>query len=115
MTSTTTKDLDWRDVLREAASIVEEGWCQGALHLNKDGEECYREDAVQSCATGAIQRALDHLADGIGPGAVHIVVYRLQKILLGRLQINTNIPKWNDHPDRTAAEVAETMRQAAKS
>ena len=104
---------DWQNVLREAASIVEEGWCQGALHLNKDGVECYREDAVQSCATGALHRASDQLSDET---YAYDALYKLQRYLRSSPGMGEwiTIALWNDHPDRTATEVAETMRQTAK-
>ena len=55
---TTTTKHDWRDVLLEAASIVEEGWSpRGSLHRNKEGEECCSKVAVRSCAEGAIIKA----------------------------------------------------------
>ena len=101
--NTTTKDPNWREILLKAASIVEAGWCQGVMHRNETGEECYRSGAVESCAEGAISRAGAYL--GGGNALMGLRRY------LGKREIN----EWNDHPDRTAAEVAEAMRQAATS
>ena len=94
---------DWRDVLLKAASIVEEGWCQEVFHRNENGDDCYPSGAVESCAEGAISRAGSYI------GSVNALM-GLRRYLGKR-----SIGDWNDHPDRTAAEVAEAMRQAAKS
>ena len=99
---------DWRDVLLKAASIVEQGWCQGALYRTNGVHNTLvvQEDAEQSCAVGAISRALFHLN---GDHELLIATHRnLQKHLLF-----SEIATWNDSPGRTAAEVAEAMRQAA--
>ncbi len=98
---------DWRDLLLKAASIVEEGWCQGSFHTNKNGAECYSSEAVRSCATGAISRANEHLMVP-GPTTHHTDARaHLVKHLRGSIVL------WNDSPDRTANEVAETMREVA--
>ena len=113
--NTTTKDPTWQDILMKAASIVEEGWCQGAMHRNWDGEECYRSGAIESCAEGAIQRASDELSDGAG--AAYDLASAADRGLrkhLGKRLVPT-IANWNDQHGRTADEVAEAMRQAAKS
>ena len=99
--NTTTKDPTWQDVLLKAASIVEEGWCQGALHRNENGDDCYPSGAVESCAEGAISRATSYV------GSVNALMGL--KRYLGKQSIN----EWNDHPDQTAGEVADAMRKAA--
>ena len=107
---------DWRDVLLKAASIVEQGWCQGALHLNKEGDVIYnREEADRSCATGAIARASDQLSGEREPVAASVAAYDLGEDARRGLRkhLGISIPIWNDHWDRTADEVAESMRQAA--
>ena len=102
---------DWRDVLLKAASIVEEGWCQGHLHRNKDGDVTYSgEQAARSCAAGAIARASDQLSGDLGTlSNLGSTARRGLRKQLGLI----SIPVWNDHPDRTADEVAEAMRVAA--
>ena len=104
---------NWRDVLLKAALIVEEGWCQGAMHLDKEGLECYRDNAVQSCAQGAIHRAINHLLP-TQPWYGETALTQLRRTLT-KLHYIPRIARWNDHPDRTATEVAEVMRQAATS
>ena len=100
-------DQTWQDVLKKAAAIVEEGWCQGTFHLNKDGVKCYRSGATKSCASGAISRAV---------GADYFAASALELYALGKLTESigcASLITWNDHTDRTAVEVAEAMRQAA--
>ena len=103
---------DWRDVLLKAASIVEEGWCQGVLHLDKEGVCIYnREDAAQSCATGAIARASDQLSGEPSLSAAYDLGSAAGRGL--REYLSSSIPNWNDRWDQTADKVAEAMRQAA--
>ena len=108
---------DWRDVLLKAASIVEEGWCQGAMHRRKDGTRCVdttlvyavQDDAELSCATGALGRAFVQLTAGISDAPLIAAIGNLS------MHLDSGITSWNDHPDRTAVEVAEVMRQVATS
>ena len=105
---------DWRDVLLKAASIVEEGWCQGSLYQRKDGTSTGdREEAVQLCAIGAISAAWWRLSGADSAQHDASVISAAQMGLYEHL--GHPIAKWNDHPDRTALEVAEAMRQAASS
>ena len=108
-------EYDWQNVLIEAASIVEEGWCQGAMHRNEAGLECYRDNAVQSCATGALYRAFNQLSGHLTVADGYDALYELQEYLRSSLGMGewVTIALWNDHPDRTATEVAKAMRQAA--
>ena len=106
----TTMEHDWRDVLLKAASIVEEGWCQGALHLQQGWGSpdprypCHsRKDAEQSCATGAIGRAFVQLKPGVTlqcPGGV--VDRRAPCVSTWKPEeapdLVVQIAAWNDHP-----------------
>ena len=107
----TTMKHKWQDVLLRAASIVEEGWCQGTFHLNKDGVDCFRPSATRSCAAGAISRAAAASGVGMPYSASPVEIAALRE--LTRFLDGPSIAAWNDHPVRTAVEVAETMRQAA--
>ena len=109
---------DWQKVLQEAASIVEAGWCQGAMHLDKDGGHVHDgKEADQSCATGALERAFSQLKPDhyVAPEALFDAAGALGEHLDPKMEGMTwlRIAKWNDHPDQTAGEVAEVMRQAA--
>ena len=108
--------FDERDILLKAASIVEEGWCQGAYHrradgtwegMNLQGQETVtlRPAAVTSCARGAILRARHELGlprPPYGQSAADLLKGSVGPII-----------DWNDAPGRTADEVAEAMRTAA--
>ncbi len=108
---TTTMEHDWRDVLMKAASIVEEGWCQGELHI-RNGHPCGSGQADRSCATGAITRAVNQMMKVSDAVALcRSARYALMNHL-GRRK-GSSIVMWNDHPDRTAIEVADAMREAA--
>ena len=99
---------DWRDVLLKAASIVEEGWCQGVMYRRKDGTSTgSREMADQSCASGAISRAFFNISESTDLVTLGAAQDGLEYHLSG------SIEKWNDASGRTATEVAEAMRQAA--
>ena len=111
---------DWRDVLLEAALIVEAGWCQGHMHCDEEGAPTYsRETPDRSCATGALERAFDllradrYLDDSVFAFAGSGLGEHLDPKMEGTPW--WSIAKWNDHPDRTALEVAEAMRQVATS
>ena len=114
--TTTTTEHDWRDVLLRAASIVEDGWCQGAFHTYRDTGEI-----VQSCAAGAISRAACYAGVNGMPypdmplehSARIELAQHLRSKSVSFATIATTIEAWNDHPDRTVVEVAEAMRQAA--
>ena len=107
----TTTDLghDWKDVLLKASSIVEEGWCQGANHKQENGLAADWLEADQSCAGGAISRALNHLSEN--PKA-DMDVWNAALIGLEK-HLGRPIVPWNDDQGRTAEEVADAMRQAA--
>jgi hypothetical protein len=89
------------DVLRHAARIIEErGWCRGELQDN--------QGAV--CAWGAIDTAL--------AGGVRYEVHDEERLALQALGASlgiswSDVPFWNDHPHRTAAEVIAALRDAA--
>ena len=111
-------DHDWQNVLLKAASIVEQGWCQGTMHCNEEGAPTYsRETIDRSCATGAMERAFDllrsdrYLDDSVFAFAGSALGEHLDPKMEGAPWLS--IAKWNDHPDRTDLEVAEAMRQAA--
>ncbi len=97
---------DWRDVLLKAASIVEEGWCQGVSHRDVHEHPCRRSAAVRSCAGGAIGRAVQEM--DVFANARGFAHYRLADHVGARA-----VSEWNDAPGRTATEVAEAMREAA--
>ena len=99
---------DWQKVLLKAASIVEEGWCQGIMRISVFGAP------DKYCASKAIRVAAIRNEDkDIYSGTdAHRKLQRYLRSSPGMGERIT-IALWNDHPDRTATEVAEAMRQAA--
>lgn len=82
------------DVLLKAASIVEQGWCQGTS-IDSQGRHC---------ALGAIAAATAEL----GGAALF-----LPTVAVLVLHVGGSAVAWNDTPGRTADEVANAMRKAA--
>lgn len=107
---------DYRDVLLKAASIVEEGWTQ-TFHVDAQGQCCGPDEAVASCAMGAIQRASmalgmgsDDRDDYMGETTTKTALFLADCLGLESL---AHIAGWNDTLGRTADEVAAAMREAA--
>ncbi|MGQ3040584.1 MAG: DUF6197 family protein [Brevundimonas sp.] len=111
---------DVQEVLNKAADLLEKpgAWTQGAEYRNKAGEDISDLDESDDdnptdltpvcwCASGAIWRqpistpekvaACEALASALGADN------------------RFDIPKWNDAPSRTQAEVVEALRTAAKA
>jgi DnaJ-domain-containing protein 1 len=94
------------DILRKAADLIEpEGaWTQGAFGRtpNGVGTSSADSDAVCWCVAGAINKAardLDVLA---------VPAHRLFERVIGGYNFT-----WNDHHQRTQAEVVAKLREAA--
>lgn len=130
-------DHDYRDVLLKAASLVEEGWCQGNWYYLDNAYLCEYEECGSShlvndpmpeevaegrrpekvCLEGAIRLAAYDLTDdpeSLQFGAsTQLVTDSDQKIahLLGAPV--EEIWEWNDADGRTADEVATALRKAA--
>jgi hypothetical protein len=89
-----------KEVLMNAASIVERGWCQDRYN-----------DGDRSCAKGAIYRAAREARVDFLP-----VLKALAAVLpQGDPELLCPIALWNDAPERTQAEVVAAMRQAAEA
>lgn len=104
---------DWRDVLIKAASLVEQGWCQGHLYLNDDGEPFSfgldferRPDKV--CLEGALRVAALDLTGNLG-GMLSMRAHQKMADLVYEFPY-----EWNDAEGRTADEVADALRRAAE-
>lgn len=101
--------FDERDVLLKAASIVEEGWCQGKLHTYQGGEVLV---VTASCAIGAIDRATTSLVNHGQRDLMAITMMTFGRYIDAQYG-DVLIKDWNDAPGRTAHEVASAMREAA--
>lgn len=113
---------DYRDVLLKAASIVEEGWCQGhswegdglvdiswvqVLHLRKGGKP------VKSCMLGAVTLAVHDLT------GLDVLASTSPPAVDAREALDAALPvvasQWNDMPWRTKEEVADKLREVASA
>ncbi len=81
--------------LRVGRERIVRGWCQETLAEDVNGEGCdeLSAEAVSWCAMGAVC-VLD----------LDTRSYALDELNLG---VDTDIAGWNDHPDRTQAEVLD--------
>jgi hypothetical protein len=95
------------DVLDAAADLIENvGHCKGKAVASRGNV------AVAYCALGALGRAV--VVAGNGP--LYAVARNALKVEIwgNPLRANEDIVIWNDKPERTAAEVIDTFRRAAK-
>jgi hypothetical protein len=94
-----------KEVFQDAAALVEDGWTQGHMARDADGDmaDALGDRATCWCALGALYRAVGDDGD----------LFRNVSVTLAR-QIGTAVPIWNDAPDRTQAEVIAALRRAAQ-
>ena len=91
-------------ILNEAADLIERtGWCQGHYALTSDGKSVGAKDvgAACFCCIGAIKAVSPTFKDS--RDAADVMVAKV-----GMIHV------WNDQPGRTAEEVLESLRDAAK-
>lgn len=87
------------EILEEAAKLVEEGWWNGKGEGPAVGQHC--------AVTGITEAAALHALPAFGPYWDALAMFRF---IIGQ----RDIAAWNDAPGRTQAEVAATLREAAK-
>jgi hypothetical protein len=113
---------DPADILEAAADLlVSEGWCQGAFYRDEKGmAHGNLSEAVSFCAMGAIRMVsgVYNLDGEIGfdesraaREARAVLHAGLNRPVPG---LNRPVPAWNDEAGRTADEVVDAMRHAAK-
>jgi hypothetical protein len=100
-----------KDILLKAAEIVEQGWTQGELARTVEDSPCgvSNPNACKFCMSGAINKAVGNEHDGNyrrAMNAANSVAFR---------RGYGNIPEFNDARERTQAEVAATLREAANA
>ena len=105
-------DFTIAELLDEAGSLIERGWCQCRYGEDADGNMVPAESnsAVRWCATGAIERVAMRRSRATGEG-----YYRLWEVLTKALDAHLGEFRtcWNDRYDRTQAEVVSAFRNAA--
>ena len=89
------------EVLKAARAKIEQGWCQGSYARNAMNEKVlYRSvDACRWCAMGAI----------VSLGGVDWITAADVIKQANAIEV---IPKWNDAPNRTQAEVLAAFDKA---
>ena len=131
------------DQLRAARELVAQGWCQGTMARNAEGERVGTADdtACQWCLVGALRHAAVELLDeaihqhglqhapsqGAPRRRVHEVandayrksvrVVEESLALQDRSSIEDGVPSlpyWNDTKDRTQEDVLSLLDEAAK-
>lgn len=102
--------MDEREVLREAARLVRQGWSQGAFARDWKGHTVLVRSfrATNFCAVGAIRY-------WCGETNHDLALRAEQKLLevLRRRDSALTVVKFNDAPGRTADEVAAALEEAA--
>jgi hypothetical protein len=94
-----TKEEPWRNMLREAADLIEKrGWCQHQLEDHRG----------RVCALGALTRVPTRLVDAHAKAHLALENFINQKFSL-------SIVEWNDCRARTKEQVIETFLKAANS
>lgn len=113
--------VDPRDLLLRAAAIVRRGWCQNAIAVTIDGmlADYWTDGASAFCGAGAVRRAVWETTGmrHLEPGGRRVTALRnkLQRridVAVGEHHF-CSLPNFNDHPGRTAEEVAELLERAA--
>lgn len=111
MTKQTVSQEEVQDLLAKAwHDLKTHGWRQGDYYTVTDW--CTNQELPQgcsSCALGAIYRATGQTFDD----ASHNEVLQVAEELFGVKVGNTIIAQWNDHPDRTEAEVLAVFEELA--
>jgi hypothetical protein len=96
------------DLADRAAVRLEKGWCQKTLAKNASGSDTGEkaDDACQWCLVGSIY------AEGVDVKDPFIGT--VWNTAAERLDMKASeVAHWNDHPDRTQAEVVRAMRDTA--
>jgi hypothetical protein len=101
-------------ILRRAAGLVQQGWCQRAEARKRDGSACacIHPEAVRFCLLGSVWKAqLEYIRQHGGDNCLCWVASNLQwyaKDLAGKRP-----GSWNDHPKRTKQQVIDALLRAA--
>lgn len=86
---------DLADVLNRAADLIErDGWVQGRFR-GPNGEHCATDAVVCACEFSMV----------VYNDAVDVLLEAIRR---------QNLPRWNDEPGRTQAEVVAKLRAAAR-
>lgn len=92
------------EILLEAATIIDRGWCRGEMARDQYGQKVHttKSTACQWCALGALALASD----------TNWPAFELAAELV-RSRVGEKLSEWNDAPGQTGVNVAEEFRAAA--
>lgn len=94
------------DVLNRAADLIErDGWCQ-RRYRGQDGEHCVSDALIRAAGMGE--------PGDTGQQARVMTLYCEASDALRAKVRRKNLPRWNDAPGRTQAEVVAALRAAAE-
>lgn len=93
------------EILTAARDLVARGWCQGTMARTRHGcpTAWTLPDAASFCSVGAVQAAA-----GASEGESVYEAFEFFADVIDRARI----PKWNDAPGRTQAEVVAAFDRA---
>lgn len=92
-------------VLMEGKKLIERGWCQGALARNEGGLRVpiYDSRVTSVCSVGAL----------VAGSAEHGDVCEAEDLLRVAAGVyHSDVPTWNDDPQRTKEEVIQAFDDA---
>ena len=107
------------NILRRAADLVEQGWCQGHFSLDAHGNDVRltSPEAVRFCTTGAIERAQHEMLPDVDCDALETFRSYLSKKAKEKCLRSWGVrivSGWNDQDVRTQAEVVAALRECAE-
>lgn len=98
-----------RELREQAADLVERGWCQRHYALDAAGQPVNERgsEAVRWCLYGALHAVMPDLS-----GPSWSLTARVCDELRAELALpaSKDLGNWNDHVDRTQAEVVAALR-----
>ena len=100
--------MNGSELLHEAASLVEFGWCQGATARTVTGVpvDVCADDAATWSLLGALQAA------AFRDQPMEVDDIRVAMEAIGELIVDPSLSNWNDTPGRTQFEVASLLARA---
>lgn len=103
-----------KQILTEAAKLVEQGWTQYTFARDKQGRKCLEksDDAVYWCAIGAMMRASE--ADALVHDYEREEAKAALLVTIGEEWGEMPVTTWNDQCATSGNEVATVMRKAAE-
>jgi len=105
-------NADAKQIVVDAITYIERGWCQNALAKNERGSSVHvmAKDACSWCMMGAIIRStIDKLKS---EAECENVVQKVSRYI--ELDCGLLIDEYNDHADRTQAQVVAKLRIVAE-